>query len=77
MANQIDAVTGAFADQVAAYMPREAQGVAIFLGGGDVAIIHDDGTQMGTVNSDHMGAISRAVVAARLRAITDFIETAP
>lgn len=77
MAGPTDAMTGALADQVAAYMPRDAQGVAIFLGGGDVTIIHDDGTQMGTVNSDHMGAISRAVVAARLRAVAEFIETAP
>ena len=65
---------GRLADNIAAYMPYEKQGVAVFIGGGGVAIYHDDGTVMG--NAGELGAISRAVVVARLRALASFIEMA-
>lgn len=58
-------------DRVAAFMPYDQQGVAVFIGGGEVAIYHDDGTVMG--NAVELGPIQRAVIVARLRALADTI----
>lgn len=62
--------------RIAAFMPYDQQGIAMFLGGGDVTIIADDGAVTGNVTPVNMGTVTRAVVVARLRAIADVIEAA-
>lgn len=70
MPNQTDSPENP--DRVAAYMDYDQQGVAVFIGGGEVAIYHDDGTVMG--NAGSLNTIQRAVTVERLRAIADIIE---
>lgn len=59
--------------QVGAFMNYDQQGVALFLGGGDVLIVHDDGTVQG--NATELTDIQRAVLGARLRKISNLIVT--
>jgi hypothetical protein len=58
--------------QIAAYMNHDQQGVAVFLGNGEVAIYHDDGVVMG--NASELSVVQRTVTVARLRAVADMIE---
>lgn len=60
-------------DGVGAFMDYDQQGVALFLGGGNVLIIHDDGTTRG--NAIELTDIQRAVLGARLRKISNLIVT--
>lgn len=59
--------------QVGAFMDYDQQGVALFLGGGDVLIVHDDETTAG--NAVELTDIQRAVLGARLRKISNLIVT--
>lgn len=59
--------------QVGAFLDYDQQGVALFLGGGNVLIVHDDGTTLGNVTE--LTDIQRAVLGARLRKISYLITT--
>lgn len=59
-------------NDVGAFMSYDEQGIAVFLGRGDVAIYHDDGTVMG--NAGELSDVRAAVAVARLRATADLIE---
>lgn len=58
---------------VGAFMDYDQQGVALFLGGGNVLIIHDNETTQG--NAIDLTDIQRVVIAARLRKIAHLIES--
>lgn len=58
---------------IGAFMDYDQQGVALFLGGGAVLIVHDDGTIQG--NATELTDIQRAVLGARLRKISNLIVT--
>lgn len=60
-------------DRIGAFMDYDQQGVALFLGGGNVLIIQDDGTTQG--NATELTDIQRAVLDARLRKIAHLITT--
>lgn len=60
-------------ETVGAFMDYDQQGVALFLGGGNVLIVHDDGTTQG--NAIELTDIQRAVLGARLRKISNLIVT--
>lgn len=60
-------------ETVGAFMDYDQQGVALFLGGGNVLIVHDDGTTQG--NAIELTDIQRAVLGARLRKISHLIVT--
>lgn len=59
-------------DTIGAFMDYDQQGVAVFLGNGEVAIYHDNGSVMG--NASQMGDLQAAVTVTRLRAVADMIE---
>lgn len=60
-------------DRVGAFMDYDQQGVALFLGGGNVLIIQDDETTAG--NALELTDTQRAVLGARLRKISNLIVT--
>lgn len=60
-------------ETIGAFMDYDQQGVALFLGGGNVLIIHDDETTQG--NAVELTDIQRVVLAARLRKIAHLIES--
>lgn len=60
-------------ETIGAFMDYDQQGVALFLGGGNVLIVHDDGNTQG--NAIELTDIQRAVLGARLRKISHLIVT--
>lgn len=74
-ANSQPALTYIMPDRktVGAFVDHDQQAVALFLGGGNVLIVHDDGTTQG--NAIELTDIQRSVLGARLRKISNLIVT--